>query len=65
MVAKTVLDVSDRQTIVPVAELELSRTEDSVSSLANLATRDQTIFFPNGSVMIMSEMPAGILGQSL
>lgn len=40
---KTVLDVSDRQTIVPVAELELSRTEDSVSSLANLATRDGLI----------------------
>ncbi|PPJ54855.1 hypothetical protein CBER1_07845 [Cercospora berteroae] len=36
----SVLDVNNRATIEPVAEIDLSRDEDSIQSLANLATKD-------------------------
>jgi len=39
----SVLDVSDRASIATVAEIELSREEDSVYSLASLATKDGLI----------------------
>lgn len=39
----TVLDVSNRAVITPTTELELSREEDSVQSVANLATKDGLI----------------------
>ncbi|KAF1822958.1 uncharacterized protein K489DRAFT_388814 [Dissoconium aciculare CBS 342.82] len=39
----TVFDVSNRGTVVPVLDIDLSRTEDSVASLANLATKDGLI----------------------
>jgi hypothetical protein len=38
-----VFDVSNRGTVVPVLDIDLSRTEDSVASLANLATKDGLI----------------------
>ncbi|KAK5112696.1 hypothetical protein LTR85_011207 [Meristemomyces frigidus] len=41
----SVLDVSDRSTITTVAEIELSRDEDSVQSLGSLATKDGLITF--------------------
>ncbi|KAI6871296.1 hypothetical protein KC323_g1939 [Hortaea werneckii] len=41
----TVLDTSNRATITTAAEIQLSRDEDSVQSLANLATKDGLITF--------------------
>nr|POE76168.1 hypothetical protein CFP56_59648 [Quercus suber] len=41
----SVLDVYDRSTIETAAEIDLSRGEDSVQSLANLATKDGLITF--------------------
>lgn len=40
MRAKTVLDSTSRSTLDPVAEIELSRDEDSVTTIANLASKD-------------------------
>lgn len=37
---KTVLDSTSRSTLDPVAEIELSRDEDSVTTIANLASKD-------------------------
>ncbi|EMC97135.1 hypothetical protein BAUCODRAFT_32874 [Baudoinia panamericana UAMH 10762] len=47
----SVLDISNRASISTAAEVELSRDEDSVQSLANLATKDGLIVFAgiNGS----------------
>lgn len=42
---QSVLDVSDRTNITTAAEIDLSRGEDSVQSIANLATRDGLITF--------------------
>ncbi|KAI7161391.1 hypothetical protein KC349_g2827 [Hortaea werneckii] len=41
----TVLDTSNRATITTAAEIQLSRDEDSVQSLGNLATKDGLITF--------------------
>ncbi|KAK5134888.1 hypothetical protein LTR08_005978 [Meristemomyces frigidus] len=41
----SVLDVSDRKTITTVVEADLSRDEDSVQSLASLASKDGLITF--------------------
>lgn len=43
--AQSVLDVSNRATISTVADIDLSRDEDSVQSLGSLATRDGLIAF--------------------
>lgn len=42
---QSVLDISDRSAISTVANIELSREEDSVQSLSNLATKDGLITF--------------------
>lgn len=39
----SLLDVNNRAVVEPVAELDLSRDEDSIQSLANLATKDGLI----------------------
>ncbi|KAK5109486.1 hypothetical protein LTR62_006938 [Meristemomyces frigidus] len=41
----TVLDISNRASITTAAEIDLSRDEDSVQSLGNLATKDGLITF--------------------
>ncbi|KAK3713926.1 hypothetical protein LTR37_008176 [Vermiconidia calcicola] len=41
----SVLDVSDRASITTAVDIELTRDEDSVQSVANLATRDGLIVF--------------------
>ncbi|KAK4501250.1 hypothetical protein PRZ48_007057 [Zasmidium cellare] len=41
----SVLDVNNRATIEPAVDIDLSREEDSVSSLASLATKDGLITF--------------------
>ncbi|SMR56829.1 unnamed protein product [Zymoseptoria tritici ST99CH_1E4] len=41
----SVLDVSNRAAISTVADIDLSREEDSISSVANLATKDGLITF--------------------
>ncbi|TKA56799.1 hypothetical protein B0A49_06446, partial [Cryomyces minteri] len=41
----TLLDVSDRSKLITAAEVDLSRDEDSVTSLANLASKDGLITF--------------------
>lgn len=42
---QTLLDVSSRSNIETAAEIELSRDEDSVTSLANLASKDGLVTF--------------------
>jgi len=42
---QSVLDISDRSRITTVAQIDLSRGEDSVQSLGSLATRDGLIAF--------------------
>ncbi|KAI5365277.1 Putative quinoprotein alcohol dehydrogenase-like superfamily [Septoria linicola] len=39
----SLLDINNRATIEPVTEIDLSRDEDSIQSLANLATKDGLI----------------------
>ncbi|KAL2350499.1 hypothetical protein BJ546DRAFT_892023 [Cryomyces antarcticus] len=41
----TLLDVSDRSKLITAAEIDLSRDEDSVTSLANLASKDGLVTF--------------------
>nr|POE65052.1 hypothetical protein CFP56_34720 [Quercus suber] len=52
---QTVLDVYDRSTIATAAEIDLSRGEDSVQSLGNLATKDGLITFAGINSSVASQ----------